>query len=118
MVPGCEVIRPSSYHHDPAAHAHVEWIAGIHTDDGETIHAVIHNEYHGWEAALADSRRAILNDYGDVGWTYLARTGSGLVDMAPAESGFRSGDTLCAVDFWGAHPDVGCEAVSRWTSAH
>ncbi len=112
----CEVIRTSQYDHDPAAHAHFEWIGALYTEDGNTVHAVIHNEYHGWESALADSRRAILHDYGDQGWSYLARTPSGLVDMAPAESGFRLGDTLCAIDFWGAHPDVGCDAVRRYTA--
>lgn len=112
----CEIIRPSSYDHDPAAHAHFEWIAGVYTDDGQTVHAVIHNEYHGYEAALADSRRALLNDYGDQGWTYLARTGAGTIEMTPAESGYRHADTLCIVDFWGAHPDVGCDAVRRYTA--
>jgi len=112
----CEVIRTSQYDHDPAAHAHFEWISAIHTDDGETVHAVIHNEYHGYEAALADSRRAILHDYGDVGWSYFARTAGGLVEMTPADSGFRFGDSLCVVDFWGAHPDVGCDAVRRYTA--
>lgn len=116
VTPSCEIIRPSSYDHDPAAHAHFEWIAAVHTDDGETVHAVIHNEYHGYEAALADSRRALLNDYGDQGWSYLARTGAGPVEMTPAESGYRYGDTLCLVDFWGAHPDVGCDTVRRYTA--
>ena len=112
----CEIVRPSSYDHDPAAHAHFEWIAAVHTDDGQTVHAVIHNEYHGYEAALADSERALLNDYGDQGWSYLARTDAGTIDMTPAESGYRHGDTLCLVDFWGAHPDVGCDAVRRFTA--
>ena len=112
----CEIVRPSSYVHDPAAHAHFEWIAAVHTDDGETVHAVIHNEYHGYEAALADSRRALLDDYGDQGWSYLARAGGGTIEMTPAESGHRYADTLCAIDFWGAHPDVGCDAVRRYTA--
>lgn len=116
VVLSCDVIRSSSHDHDPAAHAHFEWIAAVHTDDGQTVHAVIHNEYHGYQAALADSRRALLNDYGDTGWSYLARTGAGTVEMSPAESGYRYGDTLCSVDFWGAHPDVGCAAVRRWTA--
>lgn len=114
VVLTCEIIRPASYDHDPAAHAHFEWIGAVYTDDGQTVHAVIHNEYHGYEAALADSRRALLDDYGDQGWSYLARTGAGLVEMAPAESGYRHGDSLCLVDFWGAHPDVGCDAVRRY----
>ena len=116
VAPSCDIIRPSSYDHDPAAHAHFEWIAAVYTDDGQTVHAVIHNEYHGYEAALADSRRALLNDYGDQGWSYLARTGAGTVEMTAAESGYLVAGTLCAVDFWGAHPDVGCDAVRRYTA--
>ncbi|MEO1056186.1 MAG: hypothetical protein AAFY28_04650 [Actinomycetota bacterium] len=116
LAVACEVVRTSAYDHDPAAHAHFEWIGALYTEDGNTVHAVIHNEFHGWESALADSRRAILHDYGDEGWAYLARTPGGLVDMAPAESGFQLGDTLCAIDFWGAHPDVGCDAVRRYTA--
>lgn len=112
----CDPILRSSYDHDPAAHAHHEWLAATYTDGDGTVHGVVHNEFHGYESELADSRRALLTfeDPGD--WEYLARTADGsATPMTPAASGYGA-DGLCAVDFWGAHPDVGCEAVSRWTS--
>ena len=110
----CAPIMTAAFDHDPAAHAHHEWIGATHVVDG-VVHAVIHNEYHGYEAELADSRRDILNPAAGFGWEYLARRGGSTSAMGPAPSGFTAGG-LCSIDFWGAHPDRGCDAVSRWTS--
>lgn len=116
LVLSCDPVLRSSYDHDPAVHAHHEWLAATYVDGDGTVHGVVHNEFHGYESELADSRRALLTfeDPGD--WKYLARTAAGsATPMTPAASGFGA-DGLCTVDFWGAHPDVDCEAVSRWTS--
>ena len=111
----CEPIHRSAYDHDPAVHAHHEWLASLYTVDGVTVHGVVHNEFHGYAAELADSRRAQLDGEDPGDWQYLARSGGSRVPMTAGESGFTAGG-LCLVDFWGAHPDVGCDAVSRWTS--
>ena len=114
LVISCDPIMTAAFDHDPAAHAHHEWIGATYVVDG-VVHAVIHNEYHGYEAELADTRRDILNPLAGSGWQYLARRVGGTAEMTPAASGFTGGG-LCTIDFWGAHPDPGCDAVSRWTS--
>jgi hypothetical protein len=111
----CAPILSSAYDHDPAAHAHHEWLAAVAVD-GSTVHAVIHNEYHGYEAELADNRRDLLRFDDPPGWEALARSGDGATaPMGAAASGFSAGG-LCSIDFWGGHPDVGCDAVTRWVS--
>ena len=45
----CAPIFRSRHDPDPAAFADSEWIAATYTADGETVYALIHNEYHGWE---------------------------------------------------------------------
>src|SRR6056297_1284332 len=116
----CDPILGSTYDHDPSAHAHHEWLAAVYTEDADTVHGVVHNEFHGYESELADSRRALRDGEDDGDWRYLARSGATVSPMVPVDDrlggGGFSGGGLCAVEFWGAHPDVGCEAVSRWTS--
>ncbi|MEM1333859.1 MAG: hypothetical protein AAGG08_10405, partial [Actinomycetota bacterium] len=112
----CVPTLSSTFDHDPAAFDHHEWMGALYTTNGTTVHAIVHNEFHGYEAELANSRRALLDGEDPGDWQYLARSGDGaLSPMEPAESGFTAGG-LCIVDFWGAHPDLGCDAVSRWTS--
>jgi len=45
----CDLIMTSDHDGDPANFNDNEWIAATYTEDGETIYAIIHNEYHGWE---------------------------------------------------------------------
>ena len=115
LVADCAPILTSAFDHDPAAHAHHEWIGAVAVV-GDVVHAVVHNEFHGHAAELADTRRDLLDFTDPAGWQFLARRADGSTSaMNRAESGFSAGG-LCSVDFWGAHPDVGCDAVSRWTS--
>lgn len=115
LVPDCTPILTSMLDNDPAAHAHHEWIAAVFVED-DAIHAVVHNEFHGHSAELADTRRDLLDFAAPAAWQFLGRRADGSTTaMSPAASGFSAGG-LCSVDFWGAHPDIGCDAVSRWTS--
>jgi hypothetical protein len=43
----CEVILRSTGNGDPAQFADREWIAATYTEDGKTVHALLHNEYQG-----------------------------------------------------------------------
>lgn len=45
----CEIVMESDLNSDPSLFNDHEWIAGTYTEDGLTIHALVHNEYHGWE---------------------------------------------------------------------
>lgn len=44
----CSVIMESDEDPDPAAFNYWEWIGATYTEDGKTIYAIIHNEYHGY----------------------------------------------------------------------
>ncbi|MCJ7735325.1 MAG: hypothetical protein MUP11_12355 [Anaerolineales bacterium] len=43
----CNKIMSSRYNPDPAQYTDAEWIAATYTEDGQTIYALIHNEYQG-----------------------------------------------------------------------
>jgi hypothetical protein len=43
----CAAVMRSDFEADPALYNDHEWIAGVHTEDGQTIYAVLHNEYQG-----------------------------------------------------------------------
>jgi hypothetical protein len=49
VEPSCATILPSHEHQEPATYDNLEWITATYTSDGRTIHALLHNEYHGWE---------------------------------------------------------------------
>lgn len=115
LVLDCDPILSSAYDNDPAAHTHHEWLAATWALDERTVLGIVHNEFRGFAAELADSRRVHLSGRDVEAWTFLRRSGAADTPMTPATSGW-SGGGLCAVDFWGSHPDVGCDTVSRWTS--
>lgn len=42
---------------DPSQHSNYSWLASFFTNDGRTVQALVHNEFHGWEQpALCPSR--------------------------------------------------------------
>ena len=45
----CHKLMASTHNADPSAFADVEWIAAPYTEDGQTIYASVHNEYHGYD---------------------------------------------------------------------
>lgn len=45
----CNRIMVSQRDADPSVYADAEWIAAPYTEDGQTIYAVLHNEYHGYD---------------------------------------------------------------------
>ena len=45
----CDVIMRSDGDPDPSHFNDSEWIGATYTEDGQTIHALVHNEYHGME---------------------------------------------------------------------
>jgi hypothetical protein len=49
VEPGFGVILPSHEQSDHATYDNFEWITATFTTDGKTVHALVHNEYHGWE---------------------------------------------------------------------
>jgi hypothetical protein len=59
VEPDGKVILPSHEDADHTSYDNLEWITATHTNDGNTVHALVHNEYHGWEYAReCESERA------------------------------------------------------------
>ncbi len=51
VEPECTAVSRSTLDADPARFTDTEWLASLHTDDGETIYALVHNEYQGHQHA-------------------------------------------------------------------
>jgi hypothetical protein len=44
----CEPVFESKRNADPSFFTDAEWIESVYTEDGQTIYAIVHNEYHGF----------------------------------------------------------------------
>jgi hypothetical protein len=51
LVHDCTVVMSSHRDSDAGNFNDAEWIGATYTEDGETIYAIVHNEYHAWEHA-------------------------------------------------------------------
>jgi len=47
LKPDCSPIMLSDQDPNPANYNHSEWLAATYTEDGKTIYAIVHNEFHG-----------------------------------------------------------------------
>lgn len=45
----CNLLMSSQRNPDPSFFIDTEWIAAPYTEDGRTVYAIVHDEYHGWE---------------------------------------------------------------------
>lgn len=61
VVTDCTLTMASAFDPDPSRFDEAGWIAAPYTEDGTTVHAVIHNEYRGFVFDPAD--RCPLGDY-------------------------------------------------------
>lgn len=52
--PSYGVILASHDDADPSSYDNLEWVTATYTEDGNTVHALVHNEYHGWEHFPSD----------------------------------------------------------------
>jgi len=119
LEPDCTPIMHSDEDRNPANYSHSEWLAATYTEDGTTIHAIIHNEYHGDQAgSVWQAKLDFSPEQGNQNWTYQSWNGSSYSDMTYNAStnewvGFRP---LCIVGNEWTHPDVGCDPTRTWTS--
>lgn len=49
LIHDCNIVMTPHHDADPSMFNDVEWIGATYTEDGATIYAIVHNEYHGWE---------------------------------------------------------------------
>ncbi|WP_062014952.1 hypothetical protein [Aureimonas sp. AU4] len=54
----CRIAFQGGGRDDPASFSNRSWIAATFTQDGRTVHAVVHDEYHGHEAGRCDTAQA------------------------------------------------------------
>ncbi len=45
----CAIAFKGGHENDPSAYNDYGWLSAFHTDDGKTVHALVHNEFHGSE---------------------------------------------------------------------
>jgi hypothetical protein len=114
----CNPIMQSARHYDPAKFDFTEWLASVYTEDGQTVHALVHNEFHGNEASRWHIFRDLSPEQGVGDWFYQYWNGS---DYRPMS--YRSGDHtwrgsagLCLIGPGWMHPDVGCDPALTWIS--
>jgi len=112
----CSPIRVSAQDIDPSRYQFSEWMASFYTEDGDTVYAVVHNEFHGDEASFAMSQRDFSGEQGGGEWTYLGVVNGREREMEFTDGEWRISGSLCGIANWGTHPDLGCESVRRWTA--
>ncbi|MBN8993911.1 MAG: hypothetical protein J0H94_01705 [Rhizobiales bacterium] len=78
----CTVIYQGAQSADPAAFDDRQWLAAFQTDDGRTIHALVHNEFQGnTHPGLCPSHKYLSCWYNSI--TYAVSTDGGATFRAP-----------------------------------
>lgn len=115
----CNPILISDFDRDPANYSYAEWMGAPYTLDGETVYAIIHQEYHGDQAGSTWQQKPDFSgEQGQNQWTYASTNGSTLRKMT-----YRSSDRawvgtqpLCLIGAGWMHPAIGCDPLLSWTS--
>ena len=76
----CPIVHRFHGNADPAAFDDREWLGATFTEDGSTVHALVHNEYHGhvhpgrcagtYDACLSNAITAAVSRDGGTSWTH------------------------------------------------
>lgn len=117
LAPDCAPVLTSSLDIDPANVDAQEWLGSPYTLDGDTVYALVHQEYHGDQLGDRWSARRDFADEQGVGeWTYVARTGGGAQPMTWAGDRWTGPAPFCEIRALSAHPGDGCVPARVWTS--
>lgn len=103
---------------DPARYDFKEWIGALYTFDGTTIHALIHSEFHGWEASDWHAEFDFSDSQGVNDWYYQQSDGTTITDMdyMPAGNHWEGLHEFCKLRIRTANPGPGCDAIRTWIS--
>ena len=114
----CNPIMQSGRHYDPAKFDFTEWLASVYTEDGQTIYALVHNEFHGNEASRWHIYRDLASEQGVHDWSYQYWNCSSYKAMTYRSSDhtWRGSAGLCLIGPGWMHPDVGCDPALTWVS--
>jgi hypothetical protein len=114
----CQPIFVSNEDPDPADFNFREWMGATYTEDGNTVYALIHNEYHGDDGSQWYAVRDFDSVQGSHAWSYLRWNGSSYNEMSydGEHHQWQGSQPLCLIgDSW-MHPDVSCRPTRAWTS--
>ncbi len=114
----CNPTLVSGFDPDPSHFNYSEWIGATYTLDGNTVYAIVHDEYYGYLGSQWDSLRDFGDQQGGKDWSYNAWTGSAYRPMTydPTNDRWQGPRTYCQLANWGQHPDGACEPARTWTS--
>jgi hypothetical protein len=121
----CNIIMNSHKDPEPSKFNDREWLHSVYTIDGETIYALVHNEYQGNNAGkwcAGDdffdlSSIAPNSTQGYKNWYYQEWTGDTYIDMTfdPENNRWEGSQEFCLLGPAWAHPQGG-EAARKWIS--
>jgi len=115
----CSPVLLSDFDRNPANYSHSEWMAAPYTLDGQTIYAIIHQEYHGDQAgSIWQAEGEFGPIQGETSWTYHGWDGLSLSEMtfADSDNAWVGAKSLCLIGSNWVHPDAGCDPNRTWTS--
>ncbi len=118
LKPDCQVTLASDVDPDPSHYNFKEWMGSTYTLDGQTVYALIHNEWYGKEGARWDPVRDFSDEQGFREWYYQGWAASQYTDMRydAANNRWQGGRPLCQIGRTWVHPDLGCEVARTWVS--
>jgi hypothetical protein len=121
----CNIIMNSHENPEPSKFDYREWLASVYTIDGETICALVHNEYQGNNAGRWNAGNDFFNPelriprstQGYNNWYYQEWNGVRYENMRfdPKKNQWKGRREFCLIGLDLAHPQGG-EAVRKWVS--
>lgn len=114
----CQPVLRSSYDPDPSHYDFEEWIGAVYTQDGQSVDALVHMEYHGERASDWYAERDFSDQQGAKNWFYNQRAGGNLTEMTydPDTNRWVGATEYCLISSRTAHPGPGCDSVRTWVS--
>ncbi|HEY7226303.1 MAG TPA: hypothetical protein VH561_22230 [Micromonosporaceae bacterium] len=93
-------------------------MGSTYTLDGQTVYALIHNEWYGDQASRWDAARDFGSVQGGGAWRYQARIGSTYQNLSydAAHGVWQGPEQYCQIGRDWSHPGVGCDATRTWVS--
>ena len=119
LEPDCDPLFFSDKDRDPANFNNSEWLGATYTEDGNTIYAIVHNEFHGDQAGSVWQSNLDFGGEKDLSiWSYQSWDGSIYYPMKYDESEqvWRGFESLCSIQAQGTHPSINCSPTRTWTS--
>jgi hypothetical protein len=114
----CSPTLVSEFNKDPSQFSYSEWMGSPYTLDGNTIYALVHNEFYASDSSDWYASVDFSDEQGTSGWFYQSWNGAAYADMRfdAANNRWQGPRNLCQVGSTWMHPDLGCEPTRTWIS--